>query len=381
VANESFQIVVRKGPRPGQLFPITEDVISVGRDPLSDIVLEDAEVSRHHARLTMTAAGYELQDLGSTNGTFVDGQRLSGEPISLQPGQVVMFGSNVTVIYQATAEDDALATVVAPAATVEPPAAEQPATTEALDEDLIIPEPEELEPPEPVEADPFPAYEDPVPLPAYEDPAPLPAYEEPAPVMEPEPLPAFDEPLPAVEPTPLMEDDEDEHATMMEESPFAAAEPPVTDPPPAYEPAQPIEPAPMPTFEEPAPLPTFEEPAPVEPAPLPIYEEPAPMPEPLPAYDPSAYQEPEAPARFDSGEAIPEYESPPPQDFGDGDKDNGGSDRNRNIIIAVVVVILLCCCCLLISLAIGFSQGALDDFIALNSQNAIGASLAAGILS
>jgi pSer/pThr/pTyr-binding forkhead associated (FHA) protein len=52
VADQAIQLVVRKGPRPGQVFPLTQEVISIGRDPLSDIVLDDAEVSRQHAQLS-----------------------------------------------------------------------------------------------------------------------------------------------------------------------------------------------------------------------------------------------------------------------------------------------------------------------------------------
>jgi predicted component of type VI protein secretion system len=122
VADRSYQLVVRKGPRPGQVFPLTIDNVTVGRDPLADIVLNDPEVSRHHAQFIETREGYQLKDLGSTNGSFVDGKRIGGEPVTLSPGQIVMFGSNVTLIYQATSAADPLATMVAPSAGVpEPP--------------------------------------------------------------------------------------------------------------------------------------------------------------------------------------------------------------------------------------------------------------------
>jgi len=54
VANEVYQLVVRKGPRPGQIFLLELDVLTIGRDPISDIVIEDPEISRHHAKLTQT---------------------------------------------------------------------------------------------------------------------------------------------------------------------------------------------------------------------------------------------------------------------------------------------------------------------------------------
>lgn len=84
----------------GHIYPLNAILITLGRDPLADIVISDPEISRQHARLMETEYGYELQDLGSTNGTFVDGQRLGGEVVLLQPGQQVEMGSGVMVIYQ-----------------------------------------------------------------------------------------------------------------------------------------------------------------------------------------------------------------------------------------------------------------------------------------
>lgn len=147
MAEQSFQLIVRKGPRPGQVFPLTLDKITLGRDPLADIVINDPEISRYHAQIEKTADGYQVQDLGSTNGAFLDGKRLEGEPAPLQPGQVLMLGSNVTMVYQAASPDDPMATMVAPggmpAVEPEPPAVE-PVTG--------IPKPEEV----------FPASEEPV---------------------------------------------------------------------------------------------------------------------------------------------------------------------------------------------------------------------------
>lgn len=109
---QNFQLVVRRGPQEGQIFPLTGEAMTLGRDPLSDISIVDPEVSRQHARLTRSAAGgYTIQDLGSTNGTFVDGNRLGGESVSLQSGQVVVVGSNVTLVYEMLPEQTA--TVIA----------------------------------------------------------------------------------------------------------------------------------------------------------------------------------------------------------------------------------------------------------------------------
>jgi len=64
--------------------------IAVGRD-CDGVLLADAELSRRHLQLSATAGGVTVQDLGSTNGTLVDGTALDG-PTLVQAGQVVMFG-------------------------------------------------------------------------------------------------------------------------------------------------------------------------------------------------------------------------------------------------------------------------------------------------
>jgi pSer/pThr/pTyr-binding forkhead associated (FHA) protein len=112
VSFQNFQLVVRRGPQEGQIFPLTGETMTLGRDPLSDIAIVDPEVSRQHARLTRSAAGgYSIQDLGSTNGTFVDGNRLGGEAVPLRSGQIVVVGSNVTLVFEMLPEQTA--TVIA----------------------------------------------------------------------------------------------------------------------------------------------------------------------------------------------------------------------------------------------------------------------------
>lgn len=102
---ENYQLVVRRGPKPGQTYPLLAPTITVGRDPMSDIVLSDPEVSRYHAQLVETADGYTLHDMGSTNGTYVAGKRIGDEPVLLRPGQDVAFGSGVFLVYEAMEEE------------------------------------------------------------------------------------------------------------------------------------------------------------------------------------------------------------------------------------------------------------------------------------
>ncbi len=108
----SFQLVVRRGPKAGEKFPLETQTVIIGRDSTADIHLNDPEVSRNHCRLILDQSSYYLQDLGSTNGTFVDGTRLTGEPIDLDNGQIIQLGSNVTLLYQEFSDEgDVMATM------------------------------------------------------------------------------------------------------------------------------------------------------------------------------------------------------------------------------------------------------------------------------
>ena len=93
-----YRLVVRQGPIPGQVFECDKNEISIGRDIANDFVINDAEVSRRHARLILEGNRYQIEDLNSTNGTYIDGQRLIG-PHLLAIGEIIMFGDNVGVIF------------------------------------------------------------------------------------------------------------------------------------------------------------------------------------------------------------------------------------------------------------------------------------------
>jgi len=97
----SFELYLEQGPRPGAVYPLTDEGMTIGRDPLSDILINDPEVSRQHALVKKTATGdYYIQDLGSTNGTYVNGRRLGSGPVLLQPSSVITMGGAVTFVFR-----------------------------------------------------------------------------------------------------------------------------------------------------------------------------------------------------------------------------------------------------------------------------------------
>src|SRR5687768_6951653 len=84
----SFRLV---SPDGDQVFELRRGAsLTVGRALTSDVPLLDPTVSRRHASLVADESGIELSDLGSSNGTFVNGERV--ERAHVTPGDVLTFG-------------------------------------------------------------------------------------------------------------------------------------------------------------------------------------------------------------------------------------------------------------------------------------------------
>lgn len=89
-----LQLVVHAGPLAGKGFPIKGETLTFGRDPENDITLDDHEVSRYHARLLRQGTEILVEDLGSTNGTLVNGKAITERHV-LQPADIISIGSSV----------------------------------------------------------------------------------------------------------------------------------------------------------------------------------------------------------------------------------------------------------------------------------------------
>lgn len=86
----SWALIVETGPQAGLTYVLGPGATVLGRGADSDIFLEDVTVSRHHARVTVGDAGLLIEDLGSTNGTYVNGQW--ADAASLAAGDEVFIG-------------------------------------------------------------------------------------------------------------------------------------------------------------------------------------------------------------------------------------------------------------------------------------------------
>ncbi len=103
--NESEALlVVERGPVPTTKIPLTGEQLTVGRSAGNDLVLADPEVSRRHIRVLRRADGYAVEDTGSTNGTFVNGQRISHLTL-LQDGDTIELGDTIRLRFMSLAQD------------------------------------------------------------------------------------------------------------------------------------------------------------------------------------------------------------------------------------------------------------------------------------
>lgn len=84
-------LVVTQGPLSGTALPLGSHAISVGRSPDSSLVLDDGYASSQHARFYTDGVDWFVEDLNSTNGTYVSGQRVYG-PTRLHLGVPVTIG-------------------------------------------------------------------------------------------------------------------------------------------------------------------------------------------------------------------------------------------------------------------------------------------------
>src|SRR5262245_25203828 len=90
-------LVTVKGPVPGQRFPLSGECTLLGRQPDAAVYLESLAVSRQHAHVFCRDGAYSVEDLGSSNGTFVNGQRVQGRT-ALREDDLLQVGPYVLAL-------------------------------------------------------------------------------------------------------------------------------------------------------------------------------------------------------------------------------------------------------------------------------------------
>ena len=94
------KLIIEQGPTPGQEIELAKDETVIGRIADNDLVIPDPSISRRHARLLRQGGQTVLEDLGSSNGTYLNGQRLSA-PTLLRSGDTFTLGPAIRLRYQA----------------------------------------------------------------------------------------------------------------------------------------------------------------------------------------------------------------------------------------------------------------------------------------
>jgi pSer/pThr/pTyr-binding forkhead associated (FHA) protein len=95
-ATSGVALVIR---HTGQVFSLTRHPVAIGRQADNTIILSDPQASRHHASISWQAGTYLVQDMGSANGTYVNGQRISAQTL-LRPGDVLRVGGTIFDVRQ-----------------------------------------------------------------------------------------------------------------------------------------------------------------------------------------------------------------------------------------------------------------------------------------
>ena len=99
-SNQFPVLIAQQGPLEGQRWNISRE-LNIGRSPDCEVLINDRQVSRYHARITQTNNWVELEDLESKNGTFIHGAPLSGK-VMLTDGEIFQVAMVQKFVFYAT---------------------------------------------------------------------------------------------------------------------------------------------------------------------------------------------------------------------------------------------------------------------------------------
>jgi len=103
-----INVFIQSGPQHGKSFKLEDDPIVIGRSPENDIQIKDSSISRSHLKVLRKKRRYFVEDLRTTNGTFINGKRLEpGKAVEVKEGLPVVIGRVLISLGKASSEDSA----------------------------------------------------------------------------------------------------------------------------------------------------------------------------------------------------------------------------------------------------------------------------------
>jgi pSer/pThr/pTyr-binding forkhead associated (FHA) protein len=103
-ARPQVQVALSLNGRPLRHYAFSQSSILIGREPSADVFLDNPGVSRNHARLQITEEGWQLLDLGSANGTYLEGERVD-RAILKEESQVQVGKFTLRIVAQSAAAE------------------------------------------------------------------------------------------------------------------------------------------------------------------------------------------------------------------------------------------------------------------------------------
>ncbi len=100
--SEQPVLIMREGELAGQSWTVTKDSYSIGRGGECDLTLPERQVSRLHVNILQDNGRYLLQDLGSKNGTHLNGKKVESEIVPLQDGDEIQIALAVKIVFVGT---------------------------------------------------------------------------------------------------------------------------------------------------------------------------------------------------------------------------------------------------------------------------------------
>ena len=108
-----FRLISRDGADSDEVFESDKPEVILGRDPSVDVIVNSAGVSRRHARVIREGDSFSLEDLGSSNGTFLNGQKVQRR-VALRPNDQIGLGNHAVLTFDAEGEAAVQAPIAVP---------------------------------------------------------------------------------------------------------------------------------------------------------------------------------------------------------------------------------------------------------------------------